>query len=143
MSFQARYQETMEQEINRHDNVCQDLSKEVAVRKHESLTLQEKLNAIRGERDELAIENLRLKAQVSFHAKQEAEYSELKRRYLDYEERGIQGAVAAVESRDKVIDDLSMKLERALDQLELEREQQRQRRQIIFPPSPPVGAKKG
>ena len=120
--------------MEQHKNLCQDLSKEVAVREEETVVLQEQLESTRWERDELAVENLRLKAMSSFHAKQQVEYSELKRRYLDYEERGIQGAVAAIESRDKVIGELASKLERALDQLELEREQQRQRRQIIFPP---------
>ena len=133
----------MEQQLKQHDMVYHGLSKEAVVKQQETLALQRKLDTTRSERDELAIENLRLKAQVSSQAKQQVEYVELKRRYLEYEERGIQGAVAAIESRDKVIDDLSMKLEQALDQLELERDQQRQRRQIIFPPSPPVAAKKG
>lgn len=121
----------------------QFLSKEAVVKQQETLAIQRQLDTTRSERDELAIENLRLKAQVSSHAKQQVEYSELKRRYLEYEERGIQGAMAAIESRDKIIDDLATKLERSLNQLELEREQHRQRRQIIFPSSPSVTAKKG
>lgn len=128
--------------MERHKLVCQDLSKEVAVRKRETFDLQKQLDSTRWERDELSIENLRLKARSKFHEKEQAESSELKRRYLDYEERGIRGAVEAVESRDKVIDDLATKLTAALDQLELEREQHRQRRQIIFPPSPSTAGTK-
>lgn len=142
MSERARYQANMELELEQHEIVGQDLNKQVAVKIQETITLQQQLETTRWERDELAIENLRLQAKVSSHAKQQAEYSELKRRYLDYEQRGIQGAVAEIESRDQVIDDLATKLERVLEQLELEREQQRQRRQIIFPPSPNAVAKK-
>ena len=43
-----------------------------------------------------------------------------------------------MQTRDEIIIDLATRLERALELLDLEREQQRQRRQIIFP-SPAVG----
>ena len=143
LSLQARYQASTELVMEQHGSVCRDLSKEVAVQEQVMSALQEQCDATRWERDELAIENLRLKAQAATYIMQQAEYSEMKRRYLEDRQRGIQGATEAIESRDKVIDDLTSKLTLALDQLEREREQHRQRRQIIFTPSPSVtGVKK-
>jgi hypothetical protein len=77
----------------------------------------------------------RLRAQVQFQENQTIEYAETKRKLREYEERGLDRADAAIQSRDLIISDLSSKLEQSLDLLEMEREQQRQRRQIIFPAS--------
>lgn len=135
-SCQARYQDSMQSKVDRYAFACQHLGQEVADRTQETKVLQEKLASTRWERDELAVENLRLKAHAVTHERQQLEHAELRRRYLDYEVNGIQCAVAATASRDAVINDLSSKLARVLDQLEAEREQHRQRRQIIFPPTP-------
>jgi hypothetical protein len=82
----------------------------------------------------------RLRAQVQFQEKQSAEYAATKKKLREYEDRGLDRAEDAIQSRDRIISDLSSKLEQSLDLLEMEREQQRQRRQIIFPASRPLQA---
>jgi hypothetical protein len=75
----------------------------------------------------------RLRAQVQSQENQQAEYSETKKKLREYESIGLDRAEDAIQSRDLIISNLSFKLEQSLDLLELEREKQRQRRQIIFP----------
>jgi hypothetical protein len=75
----------------------------------------------------------RLRAQVQSQENQRAEYAETKKKLREFEIRGLDRADDEIQSRDRTIADLSSKLEQTLDLLELERAQQRQRRQIIFP----------
>jgi hypothetical protein len=83
----------------------------------------------------MAEELSRLRAQVQFQGNQSADHAETKKKLRELENRGLDRADDAIQSRDRMITDLSSKLEQSLDLLELEREQQRQRRQIIFPAS--------
>jgi chromosome segregation ATPase len=111
------------------------MNEESANRNEEAISLREDLESVRMERDSMSEELTRLRAQVQFQENQRVEFAETKKKLLEYEDRGLDRAEDAIQSRDRIISDLSSKLEQSLDLLEMEREQQRQRRQIIFPAS--------
>jgi DNA repair exonuclease SbcCD ATPase subunit len=113
-------------------NLCKDLNDESAVRHSQALVLQNKLDAVTAERDQMTEDVVRLQAQVKAYEKQQEELEATKERLRQVEDQGLSSANRAVQERDHVIADLASKLERALDQLDLERAH-RQRRQIIFP----------
>lgn len=113
--------------------MCKDLNEESADRNEEAVALKDELEAVKTERDTMAEELSLLRAQVRGQQTQRAEYAEMKKKLTEYENRGLDRADDAIRSRDRMISDLSSKLEQSLDLMELEREQQRQRRQIIFP----------
>ena len=97
------------------------------------------MDGIRRERDEMSVEVLRLRAQLDEYERMEVEYADVKRRLAECEEVGLRHAREVIRARDETIDDLSGKLQQALDQLAIERAQ-RQRRQIIFPSHPKEGS---
>jgi hypothetical protein len=102
--------------------------------------LKYELKVVQSERDAMAEEILKLNAQVAAREKERAEYDEMKRRLLEYEGQRLDRSDDVIRSRDRMIVELSSKLERSLDQLEMERTQQRLRRQIIFPAVPPTSS---
>jgi chromosome segregation ATPase len=113
--------------------LCKDLNEESANRNEEVIALREDLESVKTERDAMAKELFRLRAQVQSQENQRAEYAETKKKLREYESRGLDRADDEIQSRDQTISDLSFKLEQSLDLLELERAQPQQRRQIIFP----------
>jgi septation ring formation regulator EzrA len=113
--------------------LCKDLNEESAHRNEEAIALREDLKFVKTERDAMAEEISRLRAQMQFQEKERAEYAETKKKLIEYESRGLDRANDAIQSRDRIISDLSSKLEQSLDLLEVERAHQRHRRQVIFP----------
>lgn len=113
--------------------MCKDLNEEAALRNEEALTLHQELGVIRSERDDMATEIEKLKGQLAIQEKREQEHQKVEETLKQYEQKGLDGADKAIQTRDAIILDLTCRLERALDTLDVEREQQRQRRQIIFP----------
>jgi uncharacterized protein (DUF3084 family) len=94
--------------------------------------MEGELQSVKAERDSLAHETAILRAEIEAHEKERQELARLKAKLAEYEEEGLQYAKEAIQTRDKVIDDLAGKLEQALDQLEREKASQN-RRHIIFP----------
>jgi septation ring formation regulator EzrA len=113
--------------------LCIDLNEESAHRNDEAIALREDLKFVKMERDAMAEEISRLRAEVQCQEKERAEYAETKKKLIEYEIRGLDRTDDAIQSRDRIISDLSSKLEESLDLLEVERAQQRHRRHIIFP----------
>lgn len=97
--------------------------------------LEDEVRDLKKERDELATEVQRLRAEVSLHKQEQQEHEFLRKRMAEYEIFSLERANRAVDERDEMIADLTLMLERTMDTLQIEREQQRQRRQIIFPSS--------
>lgn len=142
--MQAHWQQEMQVKVQKYATLCQDLNEEAALRNEEALTLHRELDAVRAERDKMATELEKASAIIAQYEKNEEERVKSDLILQHYEQKGLDGADRAVKTRDSIIDDLSGRLERALDMLALEREQQRQRRQIIFPtqrPQPPSNGK--
>jgi hypothetical protein len=113
--------------------LCKDLNEEAALRNEEALFLHQELGVIRSERDEMATEIEKLKAQLAIQERREQEHRKAEETLKQYEQKGLNGADKAIQTRGAIIIDLAGRLELALDTLDVEREQQRQRRQIIFP----------
>jgi len=113
--------------------ICKTLNDESSIRKQEAFDLKEEVRDLKMERDELATQVQRLRTEVSLHKQEQQEHAVLRQRMTAYENNSLEQAESAIRERDQLIGDLSAKLERALETLEIERERQRQRRQIIFP----------
>jgi chromosome segregation ATPase len=126
-------QHAAQKEIESCQARCIELARTVNSQDQQIQQLRHDLELARSERDDKCTENFRLKAEKEVAIKNQIEFEALKERYMEYEKHGIRQDVAAIEQRDGIIEDLSNKLEQVLNQLELERKQFRQRRQIIFP----------
>ena len=119
--------------LQKYASLCRDLNEEATVRNAEALKLHEQVEIIRSERDHLATELEQKRAAVATYERNETEREKSEQRIRKYEENMLDGSQKAVTLRDDIIADLSGRLEQALECLEIEREQRRQRRQIIFP----------
>jgi hypothetical protein len=119
--------------------LCHNLNNESSQRVEESHALKKELESIRLERDQMASELVPLRTEVKDFVKEREEHRLVKERLLLCENEGLRQAEEAIVRRDDMIALLSTRLETALGTLAVEREQQRQRRQIIFPPAASKG----
>lgn len=83
----------------------------------------------------MASELVPLRAAVKGFEIEREEHRLVKERLVLCENEGLRQAGETIAQRDAMISLLSTRLAKALDTLAVEREQQRQRRQIIFPPT--------
>jgi hypothetical protein len=113
--------------------ICKELNEESSTRKQEAVTLEADVRELKIERDSLATQVQQLRAEVSLHEQERQEHRLLREKITQYENGALDHADEAIRERDELIVELSMRLERTMETLEMEREQQRQRRQIIFP----------
>jgi hypothetical protein len=119
--------------LQKFSSLCTDLNEEADLRNEEALTLHNELASVRTERDGMATELEKAQAIIARFERNEQERTQSELIMQRYEQTGLDGADRAIKTRDSIIADLADRLECALDLLNLEREQQRQRRQIIFP----------
>lgn len=131
--MQQRWQHDAHVKLQKYASLCKDLNEEATLRNEEVISLHKELDSVRLERDHLAGELEMARAVIANHERDALERKKLEERLQAYESRGLDEAEHAIKTRDFLIADLSHRLEKTLDILELEREQQRQRRQIIFP----------
>ncbi len=103
------------------------------MRNEEVISLHKEVDSLRIERDQMAGDLEIARAVIANNKRDAVERRKLEEKLLQYESRGLDEAENAIKTRDAIIADLSARLEKTLDVLEIEREQQRQRRQIIFP----------
>lgn len=130
---QSRKQQDIHFKHSKMSMICKTLNDESSIRRQEALALEEEVRELMLERDKLATEVQRLRTEASLHKQEEREHALLRKQMTTYENHSLGRAENAVRERDEMIGNLSSKLERTLETLEIEREQQRQRRQIIFP----------
>jgi hypothetical protein len=132
--LQLKWQEHMQSVLQKYVSSYKKAYEEAAVQYLESESLRKELDSVLIERDEQSQQILRLRAQVGQQQKELAAYADLKRKFLEYEKQEQVQTCKEIESRDEIIENLSSKLESALDQLELERANQTtQRRHVFFP----------
>lgn len=112
---------------------CKELNDESSIRKQEAVKLEAEVCELKKERDSLATEVQRLRSEVSLLELEKQEHRLLRETLTHYENGVLGRADEAILERDKMIADLSVRLERTIETLQIEREQQRQRRKIIFP----------
>jgi type III secretory pathway component EscV len=113
--------------------ICKELNEESSIRKQEAVTLEADVCEFKKERDSLATQVQQLRAEVSLHKQEKQEHRLLRETLTQYENGSLDRADEGIRARDELIADLSVRLERTMETLEMERELQRQRRQIIFP----------
>lgn len=123
----------MNLKLSKFAMMCNDLNEESEIRRNEALRLEADLKKMTEERDSLTTENLKLRTEVEQSLKLGEESRELQERMVRSENNSLEQTADAITLRDEVIVDLSSKLRQALERLEDERAQVRQRRQIIFP----------
>ena len=113
--------------------VSKDLNDESEMLKQEMMDLRQETKNIIEERDALAAQLQSLRTEATFFQRQRNEHILLREILQKYETEGLIKSHEAIDQRDHIISDLSVRLEHALETLDFERQQQRQRRQIIFP----------
>lgn len=125
----------MHLKLEKFSNLCQSMNTESAQRVEDTQVFKDELEKVRAERDEMACEIEQLKTAMAVYEKERVEHRQVQEAVVNYENQGLQQAEEAIVKRDEMIDKLSARLETTLETLAIEREQQRQRRQIFFPPT--------
>ena len=125
----------MHLKLEKFANLCSNMNNESSQQSEKAQMMQEELEQARKERDEMAEELEKLRSDVKLYEREREEHRQVQQVMRDYENEGLNRAEQAIAMRDEMIAKLSKRLETALDTLAWEREQLRQRRQIIFPPS--------
>mmetsp|Transcript_10796 Transcript_10796/g.30926 ORF Transcript_10796/g.30926 Transcript_10796/m.30926 type:complete len:650 (-) Transcript_10796:63-2012(-) len=114
-------------------SLCKELDEEATLRNAEANSLHDELEKVVMERDTLATELAKLKVDAQQLEVHQTENRQLKAKLQFYEEHGINGADESIKARDHIIEQLMLRLKKATDTLDAEREQHLQRRKIIFP----------
>lgn len=131
----SRWQNDMHLKLSKFALLCKELNEESAKRKHDYIVAQTELTEIKDQHSSLTMEVELLRAKVALHEQEASESEEIRESLVTRDNELMNKADDAIKKRDAMITDLSSKLEITMDTLELERYQQRQRRQIIFPVS--------
>jgi len=129
----ARWQNDMHLKLSKMSMMCKDLNDESAKRKEEALSVQTTLAKVRADRNSLQSEVESLRARIALYETEDVENDLVSQSLREMENDGLDDADAAIEERDKALRSMTSQLRRTLDSLELERRQQKERRQIIFP----------
>lgn len=129
----SRWQQDMNVRLSKVAAVSKDLNDESEMLKQEMMDLRQETKNIIEERDALAAQLQSLRTEATFFQRQRNEHILLREILQKYETEGLIKSHEAIDQRDHIINDLSVRLEHALETLDFERQQQRQRRQIIFP----------
>lgn len=120
--------------LDKSANLSRNLNNESCFRLEESQALKDELDEVKTERDRMAVELEELRAALQVNKREREEHRRVQEKMAAYESEGLRQAGQAIAVRDDMIAKLTTRLGATLDTLTLEREQQRQRRQIIFPP---------
>jgi chromosome segregation ATPase len=124
----------MHLKLSKFEKRNKDLNEEAAKLDSECMSLKEELEHVKLERDELSEEALLLQAQAEEHRREEARFEPIVRRMLELEQQNLESQ-KAIHTRDNMVEELASQLEQTLDQLEVARARQQQRRNIFFPRS--------
>ena len=134
-TIKAKWHNEMNLKLSKLAMMVKDLNDDCAKRKEECRDATKELERVRKERNSLSVELEIQRARVEIYEKKELENSEVREHLRDHDNELLRMANEIVSSRDVLIADLTSRLEQTLDTLEFERQQQKMRRQIIFPQS--------
>mmetsp|Transcript_5092 Transcript_5092/g.7371 ORF Transcript_5092/g.7371 Transcript_5092/m.7371 type:complete len:555 (+) Transcript_5092:72-1736(+) len=126
-------QQDLQQKMANFAIIAKDLNEELTLRNQDAIKVEDECMKVKVERDNLALEVESLRTKVSQYEIELVDFDTIKSTMKRYEVESLEQANKAIEKRDEIIQNLSTKLERALTVIGAERQQQRQRRQIIFP----------
>lgn len=129
----SQWQIEMYSKLSKFASIAKDLDEQSRLRNKEEIKTDEELRQVKAERDALAMEVEKLRAALAHHDMERKEHQMIKETVAKYESEGLQRAREAIAQRDSVIRDLTSRLRKALETIDLERRKQAQRRQIIFP----------
>ena len=129
----VRWQNDMHLKLSKFALLCKELNEESDKRKQDLLSAQAELTDIKDQHAAVTMEVELLRAKVALHEQEVHENENIRESLVTRDNELMDKSNFAIGKRDKLISELSGKLEVAIDTLELERYQQRQRRQIIFP----------
>jgi chromosome segregation ATPase len=130
--LQLRWQHEMHLKLSKFANLCKNLNEESSELNNECISLRRELAQVQAERNEASEKLLLLRAKEAQHERENVEFDECRRTLAELEQRDL-ASQKEIRSRDVMLDELSTKLEKTLDQLELERSDHRLRRNVIFP----------
>ena len=123
----------MYSKLSRFAAIAKDLDEQSRLRYKEGIKADEELRQVKTERDGLAMEVDKLRAALALYDVERKEHQIIKATIAKYESEGLQRAIETITQRDSIIRDLTSRLRKALETIDLERRKQAQRRQIIFP----------
>ena len=128
-----RWQRDMHLKLHKYVALCESLNEESATLKSECCHLREDLVRVDSERNDLAKEVLILRAQAAEHERERIRFSEIEARMLQLEQDNLE-AQRAIATQDAVMEELTVQLEQALDQLEqVPQEQHKKKHHGFFP----------
>jgi len=113
--------------------MCKNLNEEAAKRSNEVKETKQLLEKMTQERNNLNSQIETLKARVALYEEESVEHAQYRDKWGKDESRILTVMENALKERDKVVEEISSRLDLAVDTIETERRQQRMRRHIIFP----------
>lgn len=126
----------MYSKVHKFATLAKDLNEEAERNCGESKSLKDQLAHVSSERDKLAQEVISLRAAVEHHAKEKAEFVQLKHQLAFYKQREMDRQQSEKRGRQDHLSDLTTRLEKALGGVESDDHphppSQTRRRQIIF-----------
>jgi len=131
----AYWQNDMHLKLEKFALMCKNLNEEAAHRSNEVKETKALLNKMTSERNALVSQVDTLRARVELYEGESVGQSRLREEWEKEKGDMLDSIDRAMKDRDETIEDVSNRLELAVETIENERKQQRMRRQIIFPPS--------
>ncbi len=133
----AFWQNDMHLKLEKFALMCKNLNEEAAYRGNEVKETKAMLDKMTSERNALVSEAEILRAQVKSYVEECAEKSSLREEWEQERIKMMNDKELEIKHCDDIIDEMSRRLELAVDTIESERKLQIMRRSIIFPPSRP------
>lgn len=133
----AYWQNDMHLKLEKFAMMCKNLNEEAAHRSNEVKETKALLDKMTSERNTLVSNVDNLKARVELYEEENVNQSKLREEWEKEKMVMLNSIDKAAKNQDGTIDDMSSRLELAVETIENERKQQRMRRQIIFPSSRP------
>eukprot|EP00978_Attheya_sp_CCMP212_P000571 scaffold1111_cov65-Attheya_sp.AAC.6 len=128
-----KWQHDMHMKLTKFAMMCKGLNEESDNLREQATCASSELDKLRTERNDLVTKEQVLLAKVKLFEKQTEENVKIRQLLQDRDQKDLDQFDNALNVRDAIIMELSSRLHQSLDTMEIEREQQRQRRQIIFP----------
>jgi hypothetical protein len=131
--IQKKWQHDMHMKLTKFAMMCKGLNEESDNLREQATCASSELDKLRTERNDLVTKEQVILAKVKLFEKQTEENVKIRQLLQDRDQKDLDQFDNALNVRDAIIMELSSRLHQSLDTMEIEREQQRQRRQIIFP----------
>ncbi|KAL7540178.1 hypothetical protein ACHAWF_006614 [Thalassiosira exigua] len=139
----AYWQNDMHLKLEKFAMMCKNLNEEAAQRSNEVRETKALLDKMTAERNTLVSQVDTLRARVELYEGEIVERSRMREGWEREKDEMLASADQAAKEAEMTVDELSSRLDLAVETIENERKQQRMRRQIIFPnPRPSLDAAK-